>query len=218
MAAALLAGCAKFPSGPGARRVTRLIFTLTVSSEINPNFVYIVALRPSTEDNPTTTGPIPVIAPPWGNGFVAGNCTHFVRWDVAQSPDYLLYSFLDPDLLQYVAIGVPVNFEDVLPGGKVLHFDLDLDQIVPKADLDTFRSLQVNFLTMDHVPQGGTGDKVWDALGDSRLPSGINQFVTIPLRSSGLYDNARFQDLEPSGDTTEPSLDIVNWSVEVRAQ
>ncbi len=191
---------------------------MIVDTSINQNFVYIVALNPSTESNPPTTGPIPVIAPPWGNGFVAGNATHFVRWDVSQSPDYLLYEFRDAQLLTWVAIGVPVNYEDVMPGARRIYFEIDLDQIVPTGTADTYKSIQVNFLTMDNVPQGTGGDKVWDALGDSRIPSGINQYVTIPLTTSGVYDNARFADLEPRLDTQDPSLDIVDWRIEVRFQ
>lgn len=220
VAAALLfcASCAKFPSSGGLPNDKRLVFIMQVQGTINPNYVYIVALRPSTEPNPPDTGPIPVIAPPWGNGFVAGNATHFVRWDVNQSPDYLLYAFQDPNLLQYFAIGVPIVYEDVLPGVKRIRFEIDLSQIIPAAMLDQYESIQVNFLTMDVVPQGATGSKQWDALGNSLVPSGINQYVTLSLRTSGIYNNQTFFDLEPQNDTTLPDLDIVDWSVEVRLQ
>src|SRR5688500_14526164 len=68
--ALFLGSCAKFPAGSGGTGTARLIFEMEMDGAINPNFVYIVAMNPSTEDNPTTEGPIPVIAPPWGNGFV----------------------------------------------------------------------------------------------------------------------------------------------------
>jgi hypothetical protein len=71
---------------------------------------------------------------------------------------------------------------------------------------------------MDRIPQGSSTEKVWDALGDSRLPSGINQYVTIPLNLNGFYDNERFQDLEPPNDVQDPSLDIIDWSIEVRVR
>lgn len=70
-------------------------------------------------------------------------------------------------MLQYFAIGVPIVYEDVLPGSKRIRFEIDLSQIIPAAMLDQYESIQVNFLTMDVVPQGATGSKQWDALGNS---------------------------------------------------
>src|SRR5579871_6077291 len=90
-----LVGCAKYPTGSTGVTSKRVTFTMTVSGALNPNYVYIVALNPSTLLNPTTTGPIPVVAPPWGNGFVAGGCTYFVQWNPTQSPDYGIFQFTD---------------------------------------------------------------------------------------------------------------------------
>lgn len=216
LAALFCAGCAKFPDavvGPGSQRI---VFRVTVEREINPAFVYIVALRPTVEENPTDSGPIPVIAPPWGNGFVAGNCTHFVRWDPTQSPRFLVYRFRDASLLDYFPTGVPIRVTEVVPGDRQIEFELDLTQISDAPE--TLRNLQVNFLTMDRVPQGSTGSKNWDALGDGRLPSGLNQWVTIPLRTSGRYDNARLGGIEPDRDAPDPDLEIVDFSVEVFLQ
>lgn len=213
----ILTGCAKVPPGGGLPGSKRLVFKMTVQGEIKPSYVYIVALRPSKEANPATQGPIPVIAPPWGNGFVAGNATHFVRWDPAQSPRYILYQFRDVDLFDFFQLGVPVNFVDILPGTRTLQFELDLTQIAP-VDTAQFQSLQVNFLTMDRVPQGNSGTKNWDALGNSTLPSEINEFITVPLRTSATYDNARYGGLEPSNDAPDPDLEITDFSVEVRLQ
>ncbi|MCC7434043.1 MAG: hypothetical protein IT363_05110 [Methanoregulaceae archaeon] len=212
-----LVGCAKLPETPVGAAGTRLAFTITLAREVNENYVYMVALRPSTDPNPPEQGPIPVIAPPWGNGFVAGTVTHFVSWANIQSPRYLLYRFRDAALIDYFALGAPVNYVDVLPGGKVLRFEIDLTQIAPSAAVaETYQSLQFNILTNDRIPQGGAGTKNWDALGDGRLPSEINTPITISLRTSGTYDNARYFDLEPNGDVADPDLDIVDWKVEVR--
>lgn len=217
LTAILIGGCAKFPGGGGGAGSKRLIFKMTMDGPINPGFVYIVALNPSTLESPITQGPIPVIAPPWGNGFVAGGVTYFVRWDTAQSPHFLIYQFRDGQLIDYFERGVPVNYLEVGAGDKTIQFEIDLAQIASStAEADTFQSVQVNFLTMDRVPQGTSGDKFWDALGDGRLPTEINEFVNIPLRTSGTYDNRRFQDLEPRGDAPDPALDIIDWSVEVR--
>ena len=212
----LLAGCAKVPDGAVVATTKRLIFTLRVQGEIRSDYGYFVALRPSLDLNPTTQGPIPVIAPPWGNGFVAGGVTHFVRWDPAQSPRYLIYQFRDTNLLDFFQIGVPINYVEVTPGAKEIKFEIDLSQLVTNP-LDQ-QSIQVNFLTMNRVPSGNSGSKDWDSLGDSRLPQEINDYITIPLRTSGVYDNARFSDLEPSNDAPDPDLEITDFRVEVRLQ
>lgn len=210
-----LGGCAKYPASGGGQAGFRLTMWMTMAGEINPNYVYIVAVNPSTTEVPTVQGPIPVISPPWGNGFVAGNATHFVRWDGFQSPRYQIYAFRDANLLEYLPVGIPVNYIDVQPGGRRLEFEIELEQIAGTFDPETIRALQVNFLTMNVVPQGSTGDKIWDALGDGRLPSQINDNVTVPMRV-GTYNNATFQDREPAGDCIDPGLDIVNWQIEIR--
>ncbi len=210
------AGCAKVPDTGAGNGGTRLLFELTVSREINPNYIYIVALRPSTDANPTEQGPIPVIAPPWGNGFVAGHVSYFVQWATVQSPRYLIYKFRDTNLIDYFTTGAPVNYIDVDPGGRKLKFELDLTQIVPDPlQAANYQSIQVNFFTMDRIPQGNTGTKNWDAIGDGRLPGEVNTPLLIPLRTSGVYDNARYQNVEPLNDVADPDLDITDFRVEV---
>lgn len=213
-----LSGCAVLPDNALAAGGTRLAFTLKVSREIRPGYIYMVALRPSTDQNPPEQGPIPVIAPPWGNGFVAGTVTHFVMWSVNQSPRYLVYEFRPgTNLIEYFQKGVPVTYLDVSTGDKTLKFEIDLTQIAPDAaTAATYQSVQVNFLTMDRIPQGSGGSKNWDALGDGRLPSEVNTPIVIPLRTSGIYDNTRFLNLEPEGDMNDPDLDLVDFSVEVK--
>ena len=213
-----LSSCAKFPASTGLISAKRVTFTFTVDGQINPNYVYIVALRPSDLLNPIDQGPVPSIAPPWGNGFVAGNCTYFVRWDPTTSPAYTIYQFRDAQLTQYFPMGIPVTYTDVLTGGRTIQFDLDLSQIATSpADADAYQSLQVNFLTMDRVPQGSTGNKVWEGLGDGNSPSQVNTWITIPLNTNGIYNNARYGNLEPKGDTPLPDIDIVDFSVSVRS-
>lgn len=220
LTALAMAGCAKLPDNGTGANGTRLSFTLKVSREIKPGYIYMVALRPSADLNPPEQGPIPVISPPWGNGFVAGTVTHFVMWANTQSPRYLLYQFRPgTNLIEYFAIGAPVNYIDVNPGEKTLRFELDLTQLAPDAaTAATFQSLQVNFLTMDRIPQGSGGTKNWDALGNGSLPGEVNSPITIPLRTSGTYNNARFNDLEVPGDVPDPDLDITDFTIEVRTQ
>jgi len=214
--------CAKYPTSANGQTTKRLVFTMTVAGQLNPNFVYIVALRPSTLLNPTDSGPIPVVAPPWGNGFVAGNCTYFVRWNPNFTPAYNIYQFTDTLLNNYIAIGVPVAYTDVGGSMNQIQFSLDLSQIATSPDAaNAYQSIQINFLTMDRVPQGTSGTKNWDALGDGRTVSGINTWITIPLTTTGLYNNARYGFIEPTGDVItdgDPALDISDFSVQVLQQ
>ncbi len=212
--------CAKFPANGAANGTKRVIFTMTLAQPINPNYVYMIAMHASTDANPTTQGPIPVISQPWGNGFVAGTVDLFVRWDPLTSPNYLIYRFKDANLTQYFQVGTPINSTPVNSGDNRIQFELDINQIASStAVAPTLQSLQVNFLTMDRVPQGSdSGGKTYDALGNTQLPSQINDFVVIPLNRSAVYNNSTFANLEPSGDTPIPALDITDWSVEVRTQ
>ena len=215
-----LFGCAKLPVGGGIPTTKRVTFSFTMQTAINQNFVYIIPLRPSALSNPPDQGPVPVVAPPWGNGFVSGNVNYFVKWDFTQLPQSQceIFQFADANLINYFAIGVPISFSQT-PDGKTLMFQLDLAQIAPDATTaESYQSVQVNFLTMDHVPQGSTGSKTWDALGDSRLPSQINTWVTIPLRTSGTYTNSSTGFIEPTGDCADPALDIADWLIQVAAQ
>ncbi len=219
-------GCAKYPDVPEAAS-TRLIFSMTVSGAIRTGqepggtgvpYIYMVAMRTSEDDIPTTGGPIPVIAPPWGNGYVAGNATHFVWWDPTATDDYLLYKFLDVQLNNRIIVGVPISVENVGVGSQRIRFELLLTQLVDDPlDAADLRSLQVNFLTMDRIPQSGS-NKQWDALGNNAIPSEINSYVRVPLGVNGIYNNQSANNLEPTGDQANPDLDISDWSVEVRIE
>ncbi len=214
-----LAGCAKFP-GTAAADDTRVAFRLTVAGRVRSDYVYIVAIRASEDPNPDSPGPTPVVTYPSANGFVAGQATHYVRWDPLQSRAYLLYRFTDAGLTSWREVGVPINQVDVVGDGpKTLGFELSTRQLADTvAGAGLLQSLQVNFLTMNKTAQQSGSGRVIDALGDTRLASDVNQFVRIPLTTSGLYDNTRFNLLEPTGDTPDPDLDISDWSVEVRRQ
>ena len=76
----LLAGCAKAPS----RGITspasgpQILVTMTVAGRINPSYYYFVLFN--VRQNTTgPTGPVPVVAPPYGNGFAAGAFTNYVE-------------------------------------------------------------------------------------------------------------------------------------------
>jgi len=114
---------------------------------------------------------------------------------------------------------VPINSTPVNTGDNTISFELDINQIAAnQSQVPLLQSMQVNFLTMNRVPQGSdSGSKIYDALGDTQDPTQINDYVVIPLQA-GVYNNARFANLEPTNDTPDPALDISDWSVEVRTQ
>ena len=219
LAPILLAGCAKFPDTGVAVNDTRMIFRMTVAGTLRSDYVYIVAINASNDLNPTTVGPQPIVTYPSSNGFVAGGVTHFVRWDPLQSRAYLLYRFTDPNLVSFREVAIPITSVDVGAGGRTLQFELSTLQLADTPALAAqLQSLQVNFLTRNRVSLASGQGTVFDALGDTRLASEVNQYIRIPLVTSGVYDNSRFNLLEPSGDTPDPDLDITDFSVEVRRQ
>lgn len=216
----LALGCARFPSGGGGIFTKRLLFTIRLAGPVNPNFVYIVAINDADDITGQNGGPIPVIARPWGNGFVAGRATHFVRYDgFLPNGGYAVYKFTDlQNLLTYFQTGIPVNFVTPAPGDDTLFFEIDATQLRPDPNQALMiRALQVNLLTMDRVPTdpNDPNPKFWDALGDSRLPGSINDFITIDTTTDRIYRNSDLN-IEPSGDTTDPGLDIVDWTIEIR--
>ena len=211
-----LLGCAKFPASIGAD-TTRVIFRMTVRGQINPNYVYVFPIRVSVNPNPVGDGPIPTLQFPTANGFVQGNVDYFVLW----SPDttqYTLYKFTDSTLTFYNAVGNPINIVEVTQGSRTLGFELSMEQLAPGAAAQQ-QVLQVNFLTMNkRLDQGSTG-RIIDCLGNTNLQTDFNEPVKIPLATTGLYDNARFNFLEPiEPDCLDPDLDISDWSVQVNRQ
>ncbi len=219
----VVAGCAKYPDGGSTGLTKRLAFTMRVDGRLHTGqgpgqtglpYIYVIALNLSTELTPTEEGPIPVVIP-GGNGIVAGQATHFILWNPLASPQYQIYQFRDENLNEYFQIGVPVLYEPITEGERELRFEIDLSQLVPETDIPLYQSVQINFLTMNNTNQSG-GGRVWDALGDSRIPSQINAPLTVRLNSSQIYNNQNQIIQEPVGDTLDPDLDIADWSVEVR--
>src|SRR5688572_2526371 len=68
-------GCARTPSGAVQTPTRQLILDLTVAGRIQPNLQYYLALDLDADQN---TGPLPVVGPPWGNGWGTGSITHYV--------------------------------------------------------------------------------------------------------------------------------------------
>lgn len=220
-----LVGCAKFPENGSIGNTKRLVFRMQVDGQLRTGqgpgqsglpYVYIIALNVSTEDTPTTTGPIPIVVP-GGNGIVDGTVTHFILWNPLASPQFQIYKFRDATLNEWFQTGIPVNYTPTNEGDREMTFEIDLSQLVALADVPNQRSVQVNFLTMNNTNTSG-GGRIWDALGDMRIPSQVNSPLTVRLNSSQIYNNQNQIISEPQGDTIDPDLDIVDWSVEVRIQ
>lgn len=214
-----LCSCARFPATL-TTDATRVIVSMEVRGQIRSDYIYIVAIRTSTEVNPIGDGPVPVVSFPTNNGFVAGNVNYFVQW----SPDtqqYTLYRFTSADASFFTPSGIPINSVPVTGGGRRLQFELSAEQIVTAAGTsNTLQSLQVNFLTMNRLLNASAGSsRIIDALGDTRLITELNSPIRIPLATSGIYDNNRFSFIEPLvSDCPDPDLDISDWSIEVRRQ
>ena len=204
--AAMCLGCAKFPTVASSDFTKRLVFTMTVDTQLRTGleeggsglpYVYIIALRLSTDANPIDDGPLPVVVP-GGNGFVAGNATHYILWNPLASPSYQIWQFQDATLEISFQTGVPISSLPISQGDRTLQFEIDLGQLVLPADVDLYKSVQVNFLTMNSTATSG-GGRLWDALGDGRIPTEINNYFLLPLNSADTYSNTNTGSNEPLG-------------------
>ena len=214
-----LGGCAKFPTTftPDA---TRIIFRMTVRGEVNPSYVYVFPIRTSVDPNPVGDGPIPTLQFPTANGFVQGNVEFFVLW-TPDTQQYTLYKFRDSSLVFYDQIGAPINTIDVTTGSRTLGFELSVNQLADTPALASqIQVIQANFLTMNKkLDQGNGSTRLIDCLGNTNLQTEFNEPVKIPLATTGIYDNVRFNFIEPlDADCPDPDLDIEDWSIEVRRQ
>lgn len=219
------AGCAKLPPGGPGDQGKRIVLTMILDAELNESFVYIFPLRVSNDVNPPDDGPTPVIAPPWGNGLVAGNATHFIQYEPGRSQPFVLYKFLDTSLLNYVEIGAIEIYDDIPADDpnaeqierKRFRFEIELNDLADSpADALLLETVQINFLTMERRGSG-SDSRAWDALGNGSIE--LKSWVTLTLRTAATYNNQGFNFLEPQDpDVADPSLDIRDWQVDIRLQ
>jgi len=106
------------------------------------------------------------------------------------------------------------------------------------ADDTTARYVQINFLATDSLPVGSVDQfarKTWDALGDGRSGGlndpvdlgnpGINTYLTLPLDQNVTRTETEANLEPPDNDVrerldrvlTEPDLNLVDWTVEIRS-
>jgi hypothetical protein len=237
-------GCAQFPSGGGTAQGRRLVITLKVAGRINAQYgtyFFMINTEPFNTGVPINE-PIPIVAPPWGNGIAEGRYNYFVVWSSDFPNDYRLYR-VDPDNLQnYQFIGRPVastlpNIDDTAVGEstRTIRFEILLSQILPTAALpdQVIDTIRFNYITTDKwgvlSPQDS---KRWDALGNSNIGD-INKAIILDIRQDKIVNNTNRNpdpsSPEPEGDVTlsgpngqmenitVPDLDIVDWQVEVRS-
>ncbi len=225
----LAAGCAKTPTTANGGVGPQLFITMTVKGQINPaDFYFVLFNVNNTAGVGGATGPIPVVASPWGNGFATGAITSFVEW-TGNTYLFNVVNPADPTLRTYAPgqFALP-NAVPPQTGGTTLQFQIPLSFLATASiPVASITSVQINFLATDAIPLDPySGTKLFDALGTSNEVGSINDFISIPTMQSGVYQNSD-KLLEPSGDVTQagngtfqtadnPDLDIVNWRVEVR--
>jgi hypothetical protein len=140
----------------------------------------------------------PVLSPIPGVSLVVGNLTSGqTATVVAQMQQTATY------------IGPPYAQEPVT--GNTLTFTLDLDTLGPAS---VVKNLEVNIIATDKliIVPDSTETKTWDALGPPESP----EFVSISTTATTTYSNDQALVPEQAGDCAIPSLDIVDWSLEIR--
>ena len=211
----LACACAKFPANQSGFISKRLVFTLKLPGNgvIRPDYLYFVALRLSTDPNPQDSGPVPITTF-GGNGFVAGNCTHYIVYN-SSTTKFEIWQFDNVNLISRHPIGEALT-GDVLTHGFT--FTIDMNQLVAAVDVDSIKSVQANFLTMNQLALSQSGH-AWDSLGDGRDISQDNKFLTFKPVSRPPITNTNTQLEPPDPDMrggSDPDLDFNDWSIEIQ--
>lgn len=206
----LLGGCAKFPPAGTAGNFTRLSFRYTVAGAVNPNYIYVVAIRVldppvgtySTLLSDPSQGPSPVVDVGSKNGVVGGLPTHYVVYVPNTSDIYRVYRFPlsteqpDPSDPAPINLNFPGIFVgDVLPGsavnpqqtdgtfGNQLGFDIDTSYLAQHATSpQVINVIQFNILTMNvaALSSSAVNGRVMDAIGNQSDRSGFT--FSNPIR------------------------------------
>ena len=220
-----LVGCARAPQGPAEG--VRMAVTMRFNGPINDSYHYYLLVR-NAADPSGQNGPIPVILPPYLNGFATGQnaataaFTDFVEYSRGQrqptASGFGLYHLPDgingdPNRNVFAARGEP-EFTEATPGGDTLRFELDLARLQPSAGEPDPNNgqipqyLQVNILATTTTPTDPIVPdprKYVDAFGEQTLGSGsFNRFTTIDTSQNRLFESTSVPGdaaYEPPGDT-----------------
>jgi len=188
-----------------------LVVTVTVAGGMDPVDDYYYVLFSNSGDTQGSTGPVPVVAPPWGNGFAAGTFTSYVEFHSPQpnGSDFGIYSVVpgsinSPNAGAYQ--GQPINAQI---SNNTITFQIPLSALATSAiPAQSIKYVQVNFLATNVVPTDPnySGSKYFDALGDSVQPSSVDDFITIPVSQSAVFQNGQGGlSQEPTGDVASAS-------------
>lgn len=244
------AGCAKSPSGGSTSPVSgpQLLVTMTVSGNINPAYYYYILFNVNNTPGPSNTsvtGPVPVVATPYGNGYAAGAFTNYVEYNSTQTGGTNFnYYAVDSTLFNSQPLG-QAHLIQAQAVGNTLTFQLPLAYLATStATVDQINSLQVNFISTNIVPVNGqniTNAKYFDALYPPQQAG--NSYVNLIIRNvdgtlmPGIYSNSTSGVNEGSGDVaqyvngvpeivsgttsdgvTTNDLDITNWTIQLTGQ
>ena len=233
-------GCAKSPDGVPSNSSSgpQVFVTMTVAGNLNPNYYYFVLFNVNEAKGPGTgiTGPVPVVAAPYGNGFAAGAFTNYIEYHNGQ-PGGTNFGFwtISSDLLtpSYLGSSSPYLVQS-RAGSSTITMQIPLAALATASTpTAAIQNIEVNFIATNIVPPPGDTltAKYVDSLYPTNDPNSLNRFIIIPTTQSGIYQNSD-QNLEPSGDVTQyvngfpitvtpgqlpdvGSLDITDWSVRV---
>jgi hypothetical protein len=219
LSVALLAGCARTPPGVSTSGQTLVTFEVQVQGQIvagDPNAYYYIVL--DTDNNPAT-GPVPVVARPWGNGYATGSYSYYVLY---HNGVFGVYESTDANHTTSTYIGRPLQAGITTTNrpNDTLFVQLDRSQIAG-ANPDV-SALDVNVISTNVVPLDPQEivTKVVDGLGVSG-----NAYVTIPLTYTTVYNNGVDPDPgdpERADDapylSDNPNLDLINWRITVQTQ
>jgi hypothetical protein len=243
----LPAGCAKSPSTGSSSPVSgpQLIVTMTVAGNINPNYYYYILFNVNNTPGPNNsavTGPVPVVATPYGNGYAAGAFTNYVEYNSGQpGGTNFNYYAVDPTLFNSQPLG-QARLIQAQTVGSTLTFQLPLAYLATaNVTAPDINSLQVNFITTNVVPVNGQNistAKYFDALYPPQQAG--NSYVNLIIRDANgtllanTFTNNGSGVSESSGDVaqyvngvpeivsgttpdgvTTNDLDITNWTIQL---
>lgn len=233
-------GCAKSPPGTTSNSSSgpQVFVTMTVAGNLNPNYYYFVLFNVNESKGPGTgiTGPVPVVAVPYGNGFAAGAFSNYVEFHNGQ-PGGTNFGFwtISADLLtpSYLGSSSPYLVQSQA-GSNTFTVQIPLAALATASTpLAAIQNIEVNFIATNIVPPPGDTltPKYVDSLYPTNDATSLNRFIIVPTTQSGIYQNSD-QNLEPTGDVSQyingipttvtparlsdvSSLDISDWSVRI---
>ena len=209
---AVLAGCARSPSGVTPPTVRKMSFEITFAGPINDAYHYFIVLDTAGG----ITGPTPLFPGvlPGTEGWVIAPATHYIEYTGGQYIAYRITS-LDPPLPP-AFVGALLGYIRPEPGSASLSFTISLDEIGATGD-----SINVNVIAID------------DPSAPIRLIDGLGlrgmDFVNVDITTDDVVRDADLGDIEGTNDVLDQNqqqvpgqpteqtrpLDIVDWTITI---